>query len=152
MTSSAPPASIGRLLVNSGRQWRKRIDQALAVEGLSQASAWPLLVLRVHGVPLRQGVLADEIGIEGASLVRVIDALQAAGLIERLADPEDRRARCVTLSAAGQAKAADIARIVDRVRAEVVSGIDPAELAVAERVLRAVQQRLETLNTPGSQA
>ncbi|KXA71371.1 MarR family transcriptional regulator [Bordetella hinzii] len=109
-------------------------------------------MLRVHGVPLRQGVLADEIGIEGASLVRVIDALQAAGLIERLADPEDRRARCVTLSAAGQAKAADIARIVDRVRAEVVSGIDPAELAIAERVLRAVQQRLETLNAPGPQA
>ncbi|AUL20780.1 MarR family transcriptional regulator [Bordetella holmesii] len=119
---------------------------------MSQATAWPLLVLRVHGVPLRQGVLADEIGVEGASLVRVIDALETAGLIERLADPEDRRARCVTLSAAGQAKAADIAHIVDRVRADVVNGIDPAELRIAERVLRAIQQRLETLNTSDSQA
>lgn len=148
MTRSRPPASIGRLLVVGGRQWRKRIDQALQAQGLSQATAWPLLVLRTHGEPLRQGVLAEEIGIEGASLVRVIDALEAAGLIERLPDPHDRRARCVGLSAAGAGKAEEIAQIVDRVREEVVAGLPEADLAVAERVLRALHERLDQLNQP----
>lgn len=152
MESFRPPASIGRLLVVGGRQWRKRIDQALQAHGLSQATAWPLLVLRTHGAPLRQGVLAEEIGVEGASLVRVIDALDEAGLIERLPDAHDRRARCVGLSPAGAAKAGEIARIVDEVRAEVIEGLPQAELAVAERVLAAVNARLEQLNAqePGA--
>jgi len=151
MTESRP-ASIGRLLVQGGRQWRKRIDQSLAVAGLSQSTAWPLLALRVHGVPLRNGVLAEEIGIEGASLVRVIDTLEAAGLVERLPDPLDRRARCVALSPAGAAKAEEIAAIVDRVRAEVVQGLPEADLKAAERVLRAIHERLDALNAAGRQA
>lgn len=150
--SKSPATSIGRLLVNGGRQWRKRIDQALAIEGLSQSTAWPLLVLRIHGVPLRQGVLAEEIGIEGASLVRVIDTLESAGLIERLNDPQDRRARCVGLTKTGAAKAAEISRIVERARLQVIKGIDAADLAVAERVLQTIHERLDVLNASGREA
>ena len=87
-------------------------DQALSDHGLSYATAIPLLVLSRHGENVRQGVLADELGIEGPSLVRLIDLLQSEGLVERREDPTDRRAKTLHLTAAGDAKVEETNRVL----------------------------------------
>ena len=80
-------AEIGLLITRIGRMWRREADQALAAHSLSEATAIPLVVLLRRGKSLRQCALAEEVGIEGPSLVRLIDLLQAEGLVERREDP-----------------------------------------------------------------
>jgi MarR family transcriptional regulator, transcriptional regulator for hemolysin len=134
-------AEIGLLIARLARLWRREADQALADHGLSQATAHPLRILSGRGKCMRQGELADEIGIEGPSLVRLIDLLQSEGLLERREDASDRRAKTLHLTAAGEAKAEEIDRILRRVRADLLKGISPDELAVTFDVLQRIEQR-----------
>jgi MarR family transcriptional regulator for hemolysin len=134
-------AEIGFLMRRIVRLWRREVDQALADHGLSQATAVPLLVLSRWGKCARQGVLAEEMGIEGPSLVRLIDLLQAEGLVERREDPTDRRAKMLHLTAIGETKADGINRVLRRVRAYLLKDISSEDLAVTFEALRSIERR-----------
>jgi MarR family transcriptional regulator for hemolysin len=138
-------SELGLLIARLARLWRREADQALADHGLSQATAHPLRVLSRLGKCVRQGVLADEIGIEGPSLVRLIDLLQAEGLVERREDPSDRRAKTLHVTASGEAKADEINRVLRRVRAHLLKDISAADLAVTYDVLQRIEQRANRL-------
>ena len=98
-------------------------------------------MLSRQGENVRQGVLADELGIEGPSLVRLIDLLQAEGLVERREDPTDRRAKTLHLTKAGEAKVEETNRILRRVRASLLKDIAPDELAITFETLQRIEQR-----------
>ena len=132
---------IGFLIRRIGRLWRRESDQALADHGLSQATALPLVVLSRWGKCARQGVLAEEMGIEGPSLVRLIDLLQAEGLVERREDPTDRRAKMLHLTALGETKAEEVNRVLRRVRAYLLKDLSSEDLAVTFEALRSIEQR-----------
>jgi MarR family transcriptional regulator for hemolysin len=134
-------AEFGFLMRRIVRLWRREADQALADHGLSEATAVPLLVLSRWGKCARQGVLAEEMGIEGPSLVRLIDLLQAEGLVERREDPTDRRAKMLHLTAIGETKADEIDRVLRRVRAYLLKDISSEDLAVTFEALRSIERR-----------
>ena len=138
-------AEIGRLITRLGRMWRRESDQALSDHGLSYATAIPLLVLSRQGENVRQGVLADELGIEGPSLVRLIDLLEAEGLVERREDPSDRRAKTLHLTKAGEVKVEETNRVLRRVRASLLKDIRPEELAITFETLQRIEQRASRL-------
>lgn len=137
---------IGRIISRLGRLIRRELDQALCDHGLSDATAIPLLVLSRQGTPVRQGVLADELGIEGPSLVRLIDLLQAEGMVVRREDPTDRRAKTLHLTATGEAKVEEINRVLRRVRASLLKDIGSEELAVTFETLQRIEQRATRLH------
>ena len=137
---------IGRLIARLARIWRRESDQALSDHGLSYATAIPLLVLSRQGENVRQGVLADELGIEGPSLVRLIDLLQAEGLVERREDPTDRRAKTLHLTKAGEAKVEETNRVLRRVRASLLKDIGPDELAITFETLQRIERRASRLH------
>jgi MarR family transcriptional regulator, transcriptional regulator for hemolysin len=139
-------AEIGRLVTRLGRIWRRETDQALSDHGLSDATAIPLMLLSRQGENVRQGVLADELGIEGPSLVRLIDLLEAEGLVERREDRTDRRAKTLHLTAAGKAKVEEINRILRRVRANLLKDVDVDELAVTFETLQRIERRASRLH------
>src|ERR1700745_2920125 len=145
-------AEIGRLIARLARIWRRESDQALSDHGLSYATAIPLLVLSRRAETVRQGVLADELGIEGPSLVRLIDLLQAEGLVERREDPTDRRAKTLHLTPTGEAKAEEINRVLRRVRADLLKDIDPDDLAVTFDALQRIEQRANHMSEQRSVA
>ncbi|GLR86068.1 MarR family winged helix-turn-helix transcriptional regulator [Bradyrhizobium iriomotense] len=139
-------AEIARLVTRLGRIWRRESDQALSNYGLSYATAIPLLLLSRQGTSVRQGVLADELGIEGPSLVRLIDLLEAEGLVERREDPTDRRAKTLHLTATGKAKVEETNRILRRVRANLLKDIGAEELAITFATLQRIEQRASRLH------
>jgi MarR family transcriptional regulator for hemolysin len=145
-------AEIGLLIARLARAWRREADQALADHGLSQATALPLMVLSRRGKCVRQGVLAEEIGIEGPSLVRLIDLLQAEGLVVRREDPTDRRAKTLHLTPTGEAKAEEINRVLRRVRASLLKNIEPDDLAVTFDALQRIEQRASRMSEQRSVA
>lgn len=146
-TLPAIKQEMGLLVTRVGRLWRRRVDQALAAHGLSEATALPLRILIFYSKPLRQGVLADELDIEGPSLVRLIDLLEREGLVERREDPTDRRAKMLSLTPAGKAKARQVERVVERLRNEILEGISSEQLVTAFEVMRAIERKV-AVRTP----
>jgi MarR family transcriptional regulator for hemolysin len=124
----------------------------MSAHGLSEATAHPLLILSRGGLSVRQGVLADEMGLEGPSVVRLIDLLAAEGLVERREDPTDRRAKMLHLTPLGEAKADEIKRVMRRLRAEMLRGIAPDQLAVAFDVLGRIELSANRLIEAGEEA
>lgn len=122
-------------LIRIARVYRKEVDRTLSAYGISDAQAVPVLHIARLGGGVRQRVLADEIGIEGPSLVRLLDQLCAHGLTERRSDPQDARAKRVRLTAAGTELAGRVEAALDQIRARLLQPVSDDDLAAALRVL-----------------
>jgi len=83
--------SIGFLVNDVARLLRRRFNRKAEHLGLSLAQ-WRVLahLSRCEGV--NQVTLAEAVEIQPMTLARLIDRLAEAGLVERRADPKDRRA------------------------------------------------------------
>jgi MarR family transcriptional regulator for hemolysin len=129
-------AAVSSILVTASRQWRRKCQGVLAAYNVSEACATPLLTAHRLGAAVRQVTLADHIGIEGPSLVRLLDQLCAAGLVRREEDPEDRRAKVIELTREGRAVTAKIEKELVGLRAEVLKDVSRGDLEIALRVLK----------------
>ena len=83
---------------------------------------------------MRQNALAEQMDIEGPSLVRLLDQLCASGLVVRRPDPDDQRARTLHLTAAGVELAGRIMPVVERLRRQLLAGASDADLETCKRV------------------
>jgi DNA-binding MarR family transcriptional regulator len=89
------------------RRLRHHTRVALSPWDLSPSLARALGVLLRHG-DLRPGALAEHLRIAPRTATEVVDDLQRLGLAERRADPGDRRAVLVGLTASGERVGRDI--------------------------------------------
>lgn len=126
-------------LLSTGRHWRRAVDQVLSAHGISEACAAPLLWIGRLGGGVRQVVLATYVGIEGPSLVRLLDQLEALGLVVRKDDPTDRRAKGLWLTAEGEELAARMENVLDELRGRILAGVDKVDIEAAIRVLQAFE-------------
>ncbi|KLN54193.1 MarR family winged helix-turn-helix transcriptional regulator [Variovorax paradoxus] len=141
-TREAALMSLGTALSPLQRGYRAAADKAVAHVGLSQSLAWPIVVIgRMHG-GVRQGVLAEALGIEGPSLVRSIDQLVEAGFVERREDPADRRAKTLHLTPAGEAACQPIEAALRGLRATLFDGVPDDDIAACLRVFAVLGERL----------
>jgi MarR family transcriptional regulator for hemolysin len=129
-------------MLRLGRAYRQHADRAVSDFGVSQASAWPLVILGRMGGGIRQGVLAEAIGVEGPSLVPLIDQLCAAGLLERREDPLDRRAKTLHLTDAGKTLTARIETVLQKVRRQLFKGVAENDIEATLRVFAALETTL----------
>ncbi|WP_261528310.1 MarR family winged helix-turn-helix transcriptional regulator [Burkholderia multivorans] len=129
--------AVSSLLVLSARKWRRASDSMLTAYNVSEACATPLLIAGRLGEGVRQGTLAEYVGIEGPSLVRLLDQLCAAGLARRDEDPHDRRAKTISLTAEGRAVTEKMEEDLRVLRAQVLKGISRSDLEATLRVLTA---------------
>ncbi len=137
MKTSSPPnvrQIFGSRLGNTARRWRRAVDELLIPFGLTDATWLPLLYLSRGGVPMRQKDLAEVIGIESSTLVRLIDTLDQAGLIERQTD-EDRRAKIISLTPRGRTGGKKVEAATAIVRQRTLSGLSDEELQTTLDVL-----------------
>lgn len=135
-------ARFGQLVISVARLWRRAADKALDDCGLSHATAMPLVMLSRLGDHQRQGVLADHLGFEGPSLVRIVDLLVEEGLVTRTEDAADRRAKILSLTDAGRSRVTEIERLLAVLRADLLSDVGDAELSGAMQVLGRLEAKL----------
>src|ERR1700693_5109967 len=102
-------------LHNASRAWRQALDRRLKYLGVSQASWMTIAVAAKAREPLSQSELADKLGVEGATMVAMVDRLVKAGLIKREPSTADRRIKRVVVTEAGY-------RLFDTVKAEAAAG------------------------------
>ncbi|MEU1346804.1 MarR family transcriptional regulator [Streptomyces sp. NPDC005786] len=94
----------GFLVWRLSMKWRVAIDRALAPLGLTHAQyslLGSLLGMQQAGLRPSQRALADHTGLEALYVSKLARGLEAAGLVERAADPADTRAVQLSLTAEG---------------------------------------------------
>jgi MarR family transcriptional regulator, transcriptional regulator for hemolysin len=126
-------------LHNASRAWRQALDRRLKYLGVSQASWMTIAVTAKARAPLSQSELADRLGVEGATMVAMVDRLVKAGLVIREPSTTDRRVKRVVLTEAGNL-------LFDKVRAEatafgkeLLANVDPKALLTATELLEGLQ-------------
>ena len=136
-------------LAHVARASKAAADTVAGDFGLSQATAWPIVMIGRLGDGVRPGALADALGLEPPSLVRVIEQLVVAHLVERHDDISDRRAKTLHLTALGQECAAGVERALIPFRRKLFNGIEPADIAACSRVLNTLDLVLSGSVRPG---
>jgi DNA-binding MarR family transcriptional regulator len=107
-------------------------------------SGWPLLT-RTQSLTFatlgpagaRPADLARTVGISRQSMQKVLEELQAAGLVETRPDPVDRRAKLVTVSPRGQQMVEQAKAVLEQLEAELNQRIGPEHVAGLRRALEA---------------
>jgi len=124
--SAVTTSEVGQAYFGLHHQLRRTVDQSMAAAGLTLARAKVLMHLG-EGGPMNQATLADLLGFAPRSVTDTVDALVRDGLVTREESPNDRRARIVALTPAGQ-KAAELAAVV-RLKAmdEIFGSLSPAD-------------------------
>ncbi len=128
------PSDIGELLQEVARRLRRSAGAALAPLGVTGGQLRALRVLARAGEPLHMNELATRLDMAPRSATSVVDALAERELVVRAADPTDRRATLVDLTAPGRA-------VLDAVRAQR----QVAANTLVERLSAADRTRLRRL-------
>ncbi len=91
---------------------------------------------------MRQKDLAASLVLDGSSVVRLLDALESAGLIERREESGDRRAKTITVTAFGLSIIDRVEAASREVREATLVGVTGDEIEIASRVLDIVCRNL----------
>ena len=133
---------VGIIINRTSRTWRTKLDERLSHLGLTQARWLVLMHLsRMNGKALQKD-LAVSVGVEGPTLVRVLDGLERMGLVERVGVEGDRRARRICLTPKADNVITDILNIGNQLRTEALTGIADADLEVFYRVMEVILANL----------
>jgi DNA-binding MarR family transcriptional regulator len=108
-----------------------------AWEGMSSAQAAVLFILTARKVAAI-GEIASELRVAPAAVTNLSKRMQAAGLVERMADPVDARVTLLRLTPSGDQAAAAAQAVLAGLNARLTAGFSHAELATVARWLEQV--------------
>ena len=117
---------------------RRDFERRAAELGVTRAQ-WRVLSRLSREDGLRQVELAEALDVEPITLCRMIDRLAEAGLVERRADEEDRRAWRIHLTAKARPLIETLRGIAENFLADALAGIDETEQARVRGVLAQVR-------------
>ena len=141
--------TLGFLLHETSRVVRRRFMQHARETGLGlNRSEASVLVHVFHAPGLSQAALANSLDIDTISVVRLIDSLQAAGLIERRLHATDRRVRTLWLTGDGQARVVEIKAITGLVRTQALAGIPAGRYEELLDMLATIRANLAAAGDP----
>lgn len=123
------------------RAWKQAAALALSASGLSVSLATPILLVSRLGDGVQQNVLAEEVGVHPAAMVRVLDQAQDAHLLERRAVPGNRRVKGIYLLPEGRRLAVNMERSLTALRKELLQDIPREDIDTTTRTLRAFEER-----------
>ncbi|MEG0191831.1 MAG: MarR family transcriptional regulator [Stenotrophomonas sp.] len=132
-------------LLYAGRQWQRLADSRLGSYGISTACTMPLLMIGRSGGGIRQVTLAQQLGMEGPSLVRLLDKLCASGLVRRESDASDRRANLLWLTDEGSALVSELEDQLIGLRQDVFGELSMDELHAVLKAWRLLAEAADRI-------
>ena len=134
------------MIVQSLRRATHLVSETLATEleglELTQGETHVLADLAGTAGTATPGELHRAFGHRHSTVTGILDRLERKGLIERPADPGDRRSRPVRLTAAGHRAAARVTRAIARFDSAVEARTRPADVAGFRAVLAALEEEV----------
>lgn len=140
---AAPDALFfGHVLMLVSRAWRSVVDGRLAELGLTDTTWVPLFHLHAADQALSLKQLAQRVGLDSSTLVRVVDLLESRGLVVRETDASDRRSKSLRLTEQGLAVVADVRGKLFQVEAQVLEGMDTHTVSTLREGMQQLHERL----------
>jgi MarR family transcriptional regulator for hemolysin len=130
------------------RLLRTHADQKAGQFGMTRAK-WAVLARLDRFEGLKQSELAEMLDLQPITLTRLLDQLCLNGLIERRADPEDRRAKRLFLTPAARPLLARLTELGEELMQTALAGLSGPEIGSLlaqlstdkENLRQAVQRR-----------
>src|SRR5262245_62788415 len=131
------------LLNDVARMLRTFADQNVRRFGMTRAQ-WAVLARLQRQQGLKQSELADMLDLQPITLTRLLDRLAANGLIERRADPNDRRANRLYLKPAAKPLLDRLSDLGADMMETVLHGVSPTSIERMLKELGAVKNNLRS--------
>lgn len=131
MPLSEPKRALAHKMAPVARAWRQLADTVLAEFGVSNSGAWCLIHIDRLGGEVRQNDLAVSLDIAQPSLVRTLDQLQVAGLVQRAQHPDDKRSNIISLTPIGQELVGRIETKLGALRVELLRDVPDGAIEIA---------------------
>jgi MarR family transcriptional regulator for hemolysin len=131
------------LLYDVARHMRTYADQMARAHGMTRAQ-WVILARLERQPDLSQNELAALAEVTPMTIARLIDRLEALGLVKRCMDPKDRRIWRLRLTPAAEPLLAEIAQMRAKLHEVMTKGIDPAVLDTMSVGLRQMKENVSS--------
>jgi DNA-binding MarR family transcriptional regulator len=129
--------SLGWLLRQIKQSMVCQADKLLGQHDLTHAQWAPMLRLRFVG-PMSSAALARELAMDGGAMTRLLDRLEAKGLIRRERSVEDRRVVVVSLSPAGEQAMAEMPAVLSQIFNAHLAGFSQQEFQTLLTLLQRI--------------
>jgi DNA-binding MarR family transcriptional regulator len=133
--------NIGSMVADVTRLIRRAFDERARGIGVTRPQ-WRVLSVLLRNEGINQGGLADLIDVEPITLCRMVDRLQEADLVERRADPADRRAWRLYLTGKARALLEQLRPLAEGLFVDALDGLSDAERKQMMASLERVRQNL----------
>ncbi|CAN5497176.1 MarR family transcriptional regulator [soil metagenome] len=120
------------------------LDRLMASQGASLAKTKLMLFIHKSG-SVRSTDLVEAFGFAPRTITEAVDALERDGLAERIADPDDRRAKRISLTRAGRGVLESTAPLRRQFGDELLSVLSAAETKQLTRLIGRLNQRLDEM-------
>ena len=133
--------NLGSMLADTSRLLRRSFDVRARDIGVTRAQ-WQVLTTLLRHEGVNQGGLAELLDVDPITVCRMVDRLQDATLVERRADPADRRSWRLFLTPRAHDLLAQLRPLADALIEEALAGIDLAERDRLRDLLDRVRENL----------
>lgn len=135
--------NFSHLLYLTAHHWRLAVNRRLKDLGMSQASWVAVACIARSEQPLSQSELAQELGVESATVVPLINRLVTLGLVERAITERDKRKRLLVATEKGLELYHQVQTVADTLREEIMMVITPEEQEQTREVLSKLLHEVE---------
>ncbi|HTT11920.1 MAG TPA: MarR family transcriptional regulator [Burkholderiaceae bacterium] len=126
--------SIGHQLFTLMTMIRREVEVRMAEHDLTDAQWKPLMLLK-NGRASTAIEIAREMDIDAGAVTRMLDRLEAKGMIERVRSDEDRRVVHLRLTRSGEATAGQVPHVLAAVNNDFLRGLTEAEFKQLRKLL-----------------
>lgn len=137
--------SVGYVVAQLCKAHRYSIDSALrALPGYDLRVGQEMMLLQLWDTDgLSQSQLVGRLCVEPPTVTKMLQRIEAEGLVERRPDPEDARVSRVYLTAKGRALEGQVATVWQEVETRATAGMTEIERALLRRLLIQMRANLE---------
>ena len=133
--------NVAALVADTSRFLRRRFDARARRIGVSRAQ-WQVLFALSRNEGINQAGLAEALDVETITVGRMVDRLADAGLVERHADPTDRRAWRLHLTDRAHPILEELRAVGEIVMDEALAGFTLAEIEAMGALLMRLRANL----------
>ena len=134
--------SMGFVVNNTAKSFQRSFDIELRRNVGVTLNQWRVVGALVLKPGLTQKEIADKLGIEGATLVPVIDKMEKGGLLKRKTDLTDRRANRIYLTTKADSLWESMTECALKIRKSSTRNISDADIQITLDTLRKISKNL----------
>ncbi|MDR3783020.1 MAG: MarR family transcriptional regulator [Candidatus Nitrosotalea sp.] len=134
--------SVGFIVNNTAKSFQRSLDIELRRNAGVTLSQWRVVGALVLQPGLTQKEIADKMGIEGATLVPVIDKMEKDGLLKRKPDLTDRRANRIYLTSKADSLWESMTECALKIRRSSTKNISDDDIKITLDTLRKISKNL----------